>query len=80
MLAILNNDDPALADSFAAKLGLTMPILDDQANTVGPKYGLTGVPETFIVNKKGKIVRKYTGPEYWSDKRFVDMLQIFLDQ
>ncbi len=80
MLAILNNDDPALADNFAAKLDLTMPILDDQANTVGQKYGLTGLPETFIINKKGKIVRKYIGPEYWDDKRFVDMLQIFLDK
>lgn len=80
MLAILNSDDPALADSFAAKLGLKMPILDDQANTVGPRYGLTGVPETFIINKKGKLVRKFTGPENWDDRRFVDMLQIFLDQ
>ena len=80
MLAILNNDDPALADSFAAKLGLTMPIVDDQANIVGPKYGLTGVPETFVINKKGKIVRKFTGPRDWDDKRFVDMLQIFLDK
>ncbi len=80
MLAILNNDSPTLADSFAAKLGLTMPILDDQANTVGPKYGLTGVPETFIINKKGKIVRKFMGPAQWDDARYIDMLQIFIDQ
>jgi peroxiredoxin len=80
MLAILNNDDPALADSFATKLGLNMPILNDQANIVGPTYGLTGMPETFIINKKGRIVRKFIGAEQWDENRFIEMLQIFLDQ
>ena len=80
MLTILNNDDPALADRFAAKLGLTMPILDDQANAVGPKYGLTGVPETFIINKKGVIVRKYIGPARWNTPAYTKMLKQFIDQ
>ncbi len=80
MLAILNNDDPVLADSFAAKLGLTIPILDDQANTVGAKYGLTGVPETFIINKKGMVVRKYLGPAQWTATRYIEMLKQFIDQ
>jgi len=80
MLAILSNDDPALADSFAAKLGLTMPILDDQANTAGAKYGLTGVPETFIINKNGLIVRRFLGPAQWTSPRFTQMLKQFIDQ
>lgn len=79
MLAILNNDEPALADSFAAKLGLSMPILDDQANTVGLKYGLTGVPETFIINKKGIIVRKFLGPAQWTAPRYIQMLTQFME-
>jgi peroxiredoxin len=80
MLAILNNDDPTLADTFAAKLGLTMPILDDQDNTVGAIYGLTGVPETFIINKKGLVVRKYIGPASWNTKAYTDMLKQFIEQ
>ncbi len=80
MLAILNKDDPALADSFAAKIGITMPILDDQANTVGVLYGLTGVPETFIINKKGLIVRKFIGPHKWNTTRYTQMLKKFIDQ
>lgn len=80
MLAILNSDEPDLADSFAAKLGITMPILDDQANVVGPRYGLTGVPETYIVNKKGMLVRKFIGPARWDDSRYIKMLQMFIDQ
>ncbi len=80
MLAILNKDEPALADSFASKLGLTMPILDDQANTVGVQYGLTGLPETFIINKKGIIVRKFIGPAQWNIPRYTQMLKQFIEQ
>jgi len=80
MLAILNNDDPALANSFAEKLGLTMPILDDQDNTVGVQYGLTGIPETFIINKNGIIVKKFLGPAQWNAPRFTQMLKRFIDQ
>ncbi|MBU0945275.1 MAG: TlpA family protein disulfide reductase [Proteobacteria bacterium] len=80
MLAILNSDDPALADSFAAKLGITMPILDDQANTVGPKYGLTGVPETFIVDKQGVLREKFIGPARWDSPGYIQMLTKYINQ
>ena len=80
MLAVLNNDDPALADSFAAKLGITIPILNDQANTVGPKYGLTGVPETFIVDKQGVVREKFIGPAQWDSQGFVRMLLQYIGE
>ena len=57
MLAILNKDDPVLADAFAEKIIITMPILVDQNNAVGRKYGLTGLPETYIVDKQEWLER-----------------------
>ena len=59
MLAILSKDDPVLADAFAEKVNITMPILVDQNNAVGRKYGLTGLPETYIVDKQGVVREKY---------------------
>ncbi len=80
MLAILNNDEPGLAKSFAAKLGVTMPILDDQKNLIGPKYGLTGLPETFIVDKQGVVREKYIGPAKWDSPLFSRMLMGYINQ
>ncbi len=80
MLAILNRDDPALGDIFASKLGITMPILDDQANTVGQKYGLTGLPETFIVDKDGILREKFIGPAQWDSSGIVQMLTKYMKQ
>lgn len=47
MLAILNKDDPVLAKSFVTKFNVTIPILNDQADKIGPKYGLTGTTRDF---------------------------------
>ena len=29
---------------------------------LGPAYGITGVPETFIINKNGIVAEKIIGP------------------
>lgn len=80
MLAVLNKDDPALAKDFAAKLGVTMPILNDQANKVGPTYGLTGLPETFIIDKQGILREKFIGPYQWDMPGFIQMLTKYINQ
>ena len=80
MLAILNKDDPALADTFVAKLGVTMPILNDQANIAGAEYGLTGLPETFIVDKQGVLREKFIGPAQWDSPEVVQMLMKYINQ
>jgi peroxiredoxin len=80
MLAILSNDKPELADSFAAKLGITLPILHDLASVVGPKYGLTGLPETFIVDKQGVLREKFIGPAEWDSPQFMQLMMKYINQ
>ena len=79
MLAILNNDDPKMADFFAKKFNITIPILDDQKNNVGPQYGLTGVPETFIIDKEGVLREKFIGPAKWDSPGVVQMLMRYIN-
>jgi peroxiredoxin len=80
MLAVLNKDDPVLADTFAAKLGLTMPILNDQNKTVGKQYGLTGLPETYIVDKQGVLREKFIGPAQWATPKIRHMLSRYINE
>jgi peroxiredoxin len=78
MLAVLYNDAPSMAETFASKLQLTMPILVDQNSGVGGSYGLTGVPETFIVDKQGILRQKFIGPAQWDSPQFLQMLQQYI--
>lgn len=80
MLAILNKDKPALADFVANQKGLTFPILDDEQNVVSTKYFLTGLPETFIVDKQGIIREKVIGGAQWDTPGAVQMIMNYINQ
>lgn len=61
--------------SFVSKYALTFPVLLDPNKEVYRLYGLTGVPETFIVNKHGDIVLKIIGPQDWMKKQWLDYFE-----
>lgn len=80
MLAVLNNDKPALADFVTKQKNITIPVLDDAQNTAGTKYYLTGLPETFIVDKQGIIREKIIGATKWDAPAAVDMIMKYINE
>ncbi len=56
-------DEPDAAKKWLDTLGnpYTVSIMD-QDGRIGIDWGVYGVPETFVVDKKGVIRHKYTGP------------------
>ena len=80
MLAVLSNDDTAIADSLAAKIGATFPILIDPENKVAQAYGLTGVPETYIIDKQGVLREKFLGAVRWDSAESLQMLRKYIAQ
>jgi DsbE subfamily thiol:disulfide oxidoreductase len=61
VLGILYNDLPETASQYVRKNGFNFPILKLD-NRVTGDYGVTGVPETYIVDKQGILRRKFKGP------------------
>jgi DsbE subfamily thiol:disulfide oxidoreductase len=80
MIALFNNDKKPAVRNFVSQLGLTFPILSDEHNFAGTKYGLTGLPETFIVDKQGVIREKIIGPAKWDSPENVEMLMRYINQ
>jgi peroxiredoxin len=75
MLAVLENDKPERGEAFAKELGLTFPILYDQAKHIWPTYGLTGLPETFIIDGNGRIREKFIGGARWDSPQVIQKLR-----
>jgi len=48
------------------RLGVTLPVLLDTSGGVAGRYGVTGVPETFVVSPAGVILKKIVGPVEWN--------------
>ena len=55
--------------------GSTLPALLDTDRSVGRLYGITGVPETFVIDGKGVILKKVIGPMDWSDPEVLRYLE-----
>ena len=50
------NDFDGDARSFARKVGWTYPLVRDRSGNVLARYGGTGVPETYVVDRRGRLV------------------------
>ncbi|MBC7228490.1 MAG: cytochrome c biogenesis protein CcsA, partial [Thermoflexales bacterium] len=61
-IGIAYKDEEAAVRDFLARHGVTYPVGLDPTGQVAALYGLTGVPETFVVDAEGKVVRFYIGP------------------
>jgi peroxiredoxin len=51
---------------FMQKMNLTFPALLDPREAIRPLYGITGVPESFIIDRDGILVEKIIGPINWA--------------
>ena len=54
-------DLPGSARSFAAKYGMDYPSVGDVGDVGFQDYGLTGVPETYFIDRAGRIVYHVPG-------------------
>lgn len=66
---------PKVVVPFVEKNKLTFTVLLDPQNQVGDAYGVSGIPETFIIGRDGRIVAHHLGPYDWSNPEIRDALQ-----
>ena len=50
------------ARRFVSAHALTFPMLDDGSGNVTGRYGISQVPETYILNRRGRVVAHLRGP------------------
>ena len=76
VLAINVGQDPATAEAFGRRLGISYPVLVDQEAAVARRYGVVGLPTTFFVDSQGIIRGKIVGEADAAD--FERQLQVLL--
>jgi cytochrome c biogenesis protein CcmG/thiol:disulfide interchange protein DsbE len=54
-------DTEAAARRFIERFGLSFPNAPDPRGTVSIDYGVYGVPETFLIDRRGRIRTKHVG-------------------
>lgn len=61
VLAINVGQDRASVESFGRKLGVSYPLLLDEAAGIAKRYGVVGLPTTFFIDGQGVIRGKIVG-------------------
>jgi len=76
----IDEGGPDVVKQFARDYGLTFRILHDQSGRIQRIYQTTGVPESFVINRQGKIVKKVIGAADWDATVNKDLVRRLLAQ
>lgn len=82
VVSVLEDDDDPEAKFQAYNQGakLTFPVLFDPLGNVAKQYQSYGVPETFFIDREGKIIKRVTGAINWNGRTNVEFLKAHLYQ
>lgn len=62
-------------ESFFKETGFTLPTYLDESGVSSKSYGITGVPESFIIDKQGVLVKKIIGGFAWDSPEAVSFIE-----
>ncbi len=76
LLAVSQDEDGRrVVEPFVRELKLSFPVLIDPDHQVGDRYGVWGYPETFVIDRDGRVVERVIGPRDWMSPESVAALE-----
>ena len=78
VLGISVDEDAEDYRSFLRNSGVTFPTVRDPERTVSTRYGTMKYPESYLISRDGRVLRKYVGPEDWGRPEISNYLRSVL--
>lgn len=80
VLAVDVDESPRLVAKFMKDFGLSFPALLDARSEVASRYGVGGLPTTWLIDRRGRVVGGAVGPRDWASPAGRAVIQPLLDQ
>jgi len=80
MLAVNVEQDAEPVRRFVQAHAHTFPVLLDSEATAQRLYGVDRFPETFLIDKQGRVVERYIGARDWSSVEFLKKIKSMLKE
>ena len=74
VLGVSIDEDPAAYEKFLKDYGVAFPTFREPTRKLALDYGTPVFPDTYVIDRHGKILRKFFGPQQWDSP---DMLAYF---
>jgi len=78
VVGISIDEDAEAYRRFIARMGIKFPTARDPSGEVMRRYGTQLVPETYLINPQGTVVRKYVSWQDWSSPDIMNYLSSLL--
>ena len=80
ILGISQDQDEGAYEQFLAQHHVDYPNYRDPDAKIPRSYGTTMIPETYVINREGKLDRKIVGPQDWTTPEMMSYLNSVLAQ
>lgn len=80
VLGISVDEDAAAYDQFLQSHGISFPTFRDPSKKIADAYGSSMYPETYIIDRDGRIDRKIIGPQNWTSAEMMAYLDPLLSR
>ena len=79
-IAAVSVDEGSIDDvkAFQREFGLTIDILHDRSGRIQQVYQTTGVPESFLLDRDGVIVKRLIGEHNWASEANIAQIERLL--
>lgn len=79
VLGVSVDDDEQAYQQFIKNYQLDFPTFRDTTKQIPLMYGTTMYPDTYIIDREGKLDRKIVGPQDWSNPEMTQYLDKLLN-
>ena len=76
----IDEEGDSVVTAFARELGLSFDVLHDQTAAIKRVYQATGVPESWVINRDGVIIKKVIGASEWDGPVSETLIRRLLDE
>ena len=85
ILGVAADEDPAAFQKFLHDQAIIFPTYRDPATSdnrspIALSYGTSMIPETYVIDRKGRIARKIVGPQQWDSPEMLAYFDYLLSQ
>jgi cytochrome c biogenesis protein CcmG/thiol:disulfide interchange protein DsbE len=76
LIGVTYLDNPIASEQYARRYHITYPVLRDASGNFVRAFGTTGVPETFVINRRGRIqaLQRYPVDSAWLERTLPSIL------